>query len=143
MKILLNELKEKTSLEFTYDFNHEIQNVLDILSIQPASIYIDVNVIEKEIILSLSVKVDMELACAKTLKPVSYHMEIEEEVIFGDSEHADFIITNEIEISDIIFGYIISEKPYTIYHPDAKEILFEKEKSQHPAFADLDKLLKK
>ena len=93
---------------------------MDILSIQPASIYIDVNVIEKEIILSLSVKVDMELACAKTLKPVFYHMEIEEEVIFGDSEHADFIITNEIEISDIIFGYIISEKPYTIYHPDAK-----------------------
>jgi uncharacterized protein len=37
----------------------------------------------------------------------------------------------------------LSEKPYTIYHPDADKTLFEKEKSPHPAFADLDKIVKK
>jgi len=102
-----------------------------------------ISYLEEEIIFDLTVNVDLELACSKTLKPVPYHMEITEKVVFGESEDADFIITNPIELSDIIFGYIISEKPFTIYHPDAKEILFEKEKSPHPAFADLDKLLKK
>lgn len=143
MKILLKELKEKTSLDFVYDFQNEIKNIEDILSIKPATIHIDVTIIEEEIILDLSIKVDMELACAKTLKPVFYHMEIQDEAILGSSEDADFILSQKIDISDIIFGYIISEKPYTIYHPDASELLFEEEKSPHPAFADLDMLLKK
>jgi len=143
MKIILHEIKEKASLDFTYDYQKEIDSIEDILSIKPAIIHVDVNFQDDTLILNIDVSVDMELACSKTLKPVQYHMDIKEEVIFGDHEEADFILTNEIELSDIIFGYIISEKPYTIYHPDAKELLFEKEKSPHPAFADLDKLLKK
>ncbi|MCD4826297.1 MAG: hypothetical protein K8Q99_00790 [Acholeplasmataceae bacterium] len=143
MKILLKELKEKTSLDFVYDFEHEIKEIDDILSIKPASIQIDVRHIEEEVILDFSVEVDMELACAKTLKPVSYHMDIHEEVIFGKDDDADFMLSEYIELTDIIFGYIISEKPYTIYHPDAKKISFEKEKTSHPAFAELDTLLKK
>jgi DUF177 domain-containing protein len=143
MKILLKELKEKTSLDFTYDFQNEIKEINDILSIKPASIEIDVNIIEEEVVLDVNIEVDMVLACAKTLKPVDYHMDIKEEVIFGKDEDADFMLTEYIELSDIIFGYIISEKPYTIYHPDAKKISFEAEKSPHPAFAELDTLLKK
>lgn len=143
MKILLHEIKEKASLDFTYDYQKEIEAIDDILSIKPAKIHMDIDDQEDTLILNIDVNVDMELACSKTLKPVEYHMDIKEEVIFGDQEDADFILTNEIDLSDIIFGYIISEKPYTIYHPDAKELLFEEEKSPHPAFADLDKLLKK
>ena len=143
MKILLKELREKTSLDFVYDFQSEIIDINDILSIKPATIHIDVSVIEEEVILDLSVKVDMELACAKTLKPVFYSMDIKEEAILGKDQDADFLLTPKIDISDIVFGYILSEKPYTIYHPDAKELLFEDEKSPHPAFADLDMLLKK
>ena len=143
MKILLKELKEKTSLEFVYDFKNEIKEIDDILSIKPASIKIDVTIIEKEVVLDFKLVVDMELACAKTLKPVAYHMDIEEEIIFGNDEDADFMLSEYIELSDILFGYIISEKPYTIYHPDAQETFFEKEKSPHPAFAELDKLFKK
>jgi uncharacterized protein len=143
MKIILHEIKEKASLDFTYDYHKEIEHIEDILSIKPANIHVDINFDDDSLILDFNVKVDMELACSKTLKPIPYHMDISENVIFGNQEDADFILTNEIELSDIIFGYIISEKPYTIYHPDAKELLFEEEKSPHPAFADLDKLLKK
>lgn len=143
MKIFLHELKEKTSLDLTYDYQKEIEDIPDILSIKPATIHIDITHHDQTIFLDMSLNVDMELACSKTMEPVSYHMDIREEIVLGDDEDADFILSDEFELSDIIFGYIISEKPYTIYHPDAKEILFEKEKSPHPAFADLDKLLKK
>ncbi len=143
MRIFLHELKEKTSLDLTYDYQKEIEDIEDILSIKPAQIHIDIKHQEDIIILDMKLSVDMELACSKTLKPVPYHMDITEEIVLGDDEDADFILSDDFVLSDIIFGYIISEKPYTIYHPDAKEILFEKEKSPHPAFADLDKLLKK
>jgi uncharacterized protein len=143
MKILLHEIKEKASLDFIYDYHKEIEHIEDILSIKPAIIHVDIRFEDDSLILNFNVNVDMEFACSKTLKPVPYHMDINETVIFGEQEDADYVMTNEIELSDIIFGYIISEKPYTIYHPDAKELLFEEEKSPHPAFADLDKLLKK
>jgi|SRR5690554_181036 len=143
MSIFLHELKEKTSLDLTYDYQKEIKDISDILSIKPATIHIDISHHDKTMILDMTLHVDMELACSKTMKPVPYHMDIKEEIVLGDDEDADFVLSDDFELSDIIFGYIISEKPYTIYHPDAKEILFEKEKSPHPAFADLDKLLKK
>lgn len=143
MKILLHEIKDKASLDFTYDYHKEIEPMEDILSIKPAIIHVDIRFKDNSLILNFNMNVDMVLACSKTLKPVPYHMDINENIIFGEQEDADYVLTNEIEVSDIIFGYIISEKPYTIYHPDAKELLFEEEKSPHPAFADLDKLLKK
>ncbi len=143
MRIFLHELKEKTSLDFTYDYQEAIQSIVDMISIEPAKIHIDIKDHDNGYVLKMTLNVDMKLACSKTMKPVDYHMEVKEDVILGDGDEADFSLTDPIELSDIIFGYIISEKPYTIYHPDAKEILFEKEKSPHPAFADLDKLLKK
>ncbi len=143
MRIFLHDLKEKTSLDFTYDYQEAIQSIVDMISIEPAKIHIDIKDHDNGYVLKMTLNVDMKLACSKTMKPVDYHMEVKEDVILGDGDEADFSLTDPIELSDIIFGYIISEKPYTIYHPDAKEILFEKEKSPHPAFADLDKLLKK
>ena len=143
MRIFLHDLKEKTSLDFTYDYQEAIQSIVDMISIEPAKIHIDIKDHDNGYVLKMTLNVDMKLACSKTMKPVDYHMEIKEDVILGDGDEADFSLTDPIELSDIVFGYIISEKPYTIYHPDAKEILFEKEKSPHPAFADLDKLLKK
>ncbi len=143
MKFALHELRDKTSLDLTYDFTKEIEDVSDMLTIEPAHILCDLRFVSGELLMNLTVEVNMELACAKTLKPVSYHMSFSDEIIFGDSNDADYPLSDPLELTDIIFGYIVSEKPYTIYHPDAKDILFEKEKSPHPAFADLDKIVKK
>lgn len=143
MKIALHELKEKTSIELTYDYSKEIENTVDILAIKPASIICELKFVSGELFMNVSVKVDMDLACSKTLKPVFYHMDFDAEIIFGSSLEADYPLEDPLELTDIIFGYILSEKPYTIYHPDANDILFEKEKSPHPAFADLDKIVKK
>ncbi len=143
MKIALHELKEKTSIELTYDYSNEIENIVDILAIKPALITCELNFVSGELFMNISVQVDMDLACSKTLKPVPYSMDFDAEIIFGTSLEADYPLEDPLELTDIIFGYILSEKPFTIYHPDANDILFEKEKSPHPAFAELDKIVKK
>ncbi|MBU1141890.1 MAG: hypothetical protein KKG64_05130 [Firmicutes bacterium] len=143
MKFSLHELKEKTSIELTYDYSKEIESIVDILSIQPAQIVCNFDFVSGELLMDVTVDVKMELACSKTLKPVPYEMNFNEKIIFGNTYEADYPLTNPLELTEIIFGYILSEKPYTIYHPDAKDTLFEKEKSPHPAFVDLDKIVKK
>ncbi|MBN2268115.1 MAG: hypothetical protein V3569_00820 [Acholeplasmataceae bacterium] len=143
MKISIHELKDVTSIEFKADYSKQIESIVDFISIQPALIKGTLRMIDHELVCDVHVDVETVLACSKTLKPVNYSMNFDAEIIFGDSEDADYPLTETIDLSDIIFGYIISEKPYTIYHPDAIDTSFEKEKSPHPAFADLDKLLKK
>lgn len=139
MKMSLHELKEKTTLDFEFDFTSSLTSVPDMLSIQPAKIHLDWSWVQDHLMMTLNLTCQMELACAKTLKPVPYAMDLNTEIIFGDIDDADYPLEDPIYISDIIFGYIVTEKPYTIYHPDAEKTTFEKEKSPHPAFADLDK----
>jgi uncharacterized metal-binding protein YceD (DUF177 family) len=143
MLLKLSDLKEKTSLKFVQDYQDQIANEVDILSIDPAHIQCEILSKTDELLITVHVDVQMELACSKTLKPVPYHMQFDADIVFGSSEDAEYPITDPIELSDIIFGYILSEKPYTIYHPDAEKTSFDKEKSPHPAFADLDKIVKK
>ena len=143
MKFSIHELKEKASIDFIYDYRKEISNIVDILSIEPTKIEANFRYERDELFMQVKVDCHMCLACSKTLKPVKYHMQFEDSLIFGSSQEADFPLTDSIELSDIIFGLMISEKPYTIYHPDAKDITYEKEDSPHPAFAELDKTYKK
>jgi len=143
MKISLESLKDKTSLTFTYDFQDYIKNVEDILEIEPAKIHLKLQHEEAQLSVVLTVDVKMTLACAKTFLPVPYHLQFTEDVIFGSNNDVDYALSDDLDLADIIFGYIMSEKPYVVYHPDAKELLFEKEKSPHPAFAELTEYLKK
>ena len=143
MKISIHELKDVTSIEFEVDYTNQIKPIVDFISIEPAHIKGTIRMLDKELICDIHIDVKTVLACSKTLKPVDYHMSFDAEIIFGDSEDADYPMAETIDLEEIIFGYIISEKPFTIYHPDAIETTFEKVKSPHPAFADLDKLLKK
>jgi len=143
MLFKLYDIKDKTSIEFNWDYKNKITQYDDILEIEPAHVKIDLTHEVQKIIMHVMIDVKMTLACSKTLKPVPYRMQFQDEMVFSKDESADFPLTDPIEISDILFGSIVSQKPYTIYHPDAKKVLFEKEKSPHPAFADLDKILKK
>jgi len=143
MKFSIHALKETPVLNFTYDYSHHLKQVPDMLTIEPATITCKLQWIEDELVIDVHLDVNMELACAKTLKPVPYAMHMDAEIMFGSSEACDFPLTDPLELPDILFGYIVSEKPYTIYHPDAEKTSFEEERSAHPAFADLDKTYKK
>lgn len=143
MKLLVHDLENTPSIDFVYDYQNEIKNIDDIIGIKPAKFHLDAYLNEDELILSVSCDVELTMACAKTLKPVEQHLVFSESIVFSNEDDADFLLTDEIEISDIMFGYIIAEKPLVVYHPDAQDVSFEKKKSPHPAFADLDKLFKK
>lgn len=143
MKFSIHELKEKTSIHLSYDYSEQIKEIVDIISIDPAKITANVMYQQGELTLDTHVEVPMVLACSKTLKPVNYQLVFDANIVFSNDEDADFPLEDPIELTDIIFGYIVSEKPYTIYHPDAKDTSFEPERSPHPAFADLDKIVKK
>ncbi|MDY0295122.1 MAG: hypothetical protein RBQ71_04870 [Acholeplasmataceae bacterium] len=143
MTFSIHELKELTTLEFTYDFSNHLKHIPDMLSIEPANITSNITWLDHELIMDVHIDVNMMLACSITMKPVPYEMHMDAEIIFGDTEDCDYLLTDPIELTDILFGYIVSEKPFTIYHPDADKTSFEKERSPHPAFADLDKTFKK
>src|SRR5690554_4574164 len=101
MRIFLHDLKEKTSLDFTYDYQEAIQSIVDMISIEPAKIHIDIKDHDNGYVLKMTLNVDMKLACSKTMKPVDYHMEVKEDVILDDGDEADFSLTDPIELSDI------------------------------------------
>ena len=142
MKITLKDLQQLSSISDTYDYHHEIEHIADILDIKPAKIYAQITWGDDDLVLDVTIDVMLTLACAKTLKPVDYPLHVNEKIIFGNHEDADFILEDPLPLKDIIFGYVMSEKPLVIYHPDAQKLTFEKQKSPHPAFADLDKFLK-
>lgn len=143
MKILVNDLKTNPSMDLVCDFQNEIKNIDDIININPASIHVDAFFNEDELILSITGQISMVLACAKTLKPIPYQIDLNASIVFGQDEDADYVLTDKIDLHALIFGEMIAEKPIAVYHPDASDVSFEKEKSPHPAFADLDKLFKK
>lgn len=94
--------------------------------------------------ITVNVKVDAVLACALTLKPVNYPLEFDAEIIFGNKPEADYILEGHvIDLDSVIFAYILSEKPYSVYAEDVDQTLFEKKKEVHPAFSGLEDLLKK
>lgn len=143
MKLLLKELHDKPSITRTYDYHDAIENVPDLIDIKPAQVKADIFFHDDTLTMDVVIDVDLVLACAKTLKPVDYHLHANESIVFGNVEDADFILEDEIPFSDIIFGYILSEKPLVVYHPDAHNMAFKEKKSPHPAFAELDQFLKK
>eukprot|EP01156_Anaeramoeba_ignava_P021859 Anaeramoba_ignava/c19853_g1_i1.p3 GENE.c19853_g1_i1~~c19853_g1_i1.p3 ORF type:complete len:144 (+),score=17.91 c19853_g1_i1:2853-3284(+) len=143
MKLALKELHDKPSITRTYDYHDAIENVSDIIDIKPAHVNADIAFLNDQLTMDVKLDVELTLACAKTLKPVVYHMKANEKIVFGNDEDADFILEDPLPFQDIIFGYILSEKPLVVYHPDAQKLEFKRKKSPHPAFADLEQFLKK
>ncbi len=142
MKYLLHDLKETTSIDVTCDYRQYIGHVDDMLDIEPARIQGDLVPSDGRITAHLTVDVRLVLACAKTLKPVPHDLHFTAEIVFGDDLDVDYRLEDPLDLTDVIFGYIVSEKPYNVYHPDAKDVSFDQEKKPHPAFADLEKFIK-
>jgi uncharacterized protein len=100
----------------------------DILSIEPATISYHITKVKDMFQLHIKGQIHMVLACSKTLKPVPFDVDLDDDILFGDSLDADFIIEPTIDLEALIHGVIISLKPVVIYHPDADGVTFEEEK---------------
>lgn len=139
MKIYPNHLKETKIIQETIDFTTHIQTQSDLLDIAPTHVTGTIDFEDPYIVGKFNIQTVLVMACAKTLKPVDVPLDFDIELVFGSGDDAEYPITHPLDFTDIIFGQILSEKPYTVYHPDAKDISFEEKKAPHPAFQDLDK----
>lgn len=86
--------------------------------------------------IDLNIKADLTLASTRTLEPVEYLLKFPLNLIMGEHKEADFVLENKIDLSEIIFGHIILEKPQSIYN-DEEEVYVDKSKKVNPFFEDL------
>lgn len=121
------------------NFNHKIKDRNDIIEIKDSNIIGVAKWQDKNLLIDLNIDVELTLASTRTLKPIKHQLKFPLNLIFGEHEEADFVLTNEIELDEIIFGHIILEKPLSIYNED-EELLVKNEKTVHPAFEKLKDL---
>ncbi|MFP4177503.1 MAG: YceD family protein [Acholeplasmataceae bacterium] len=140
MKWLLQDLSDRKDFDCTVDYRSYIAAIADMLDIKPARVAGGLQVEGDRVIADITVDVHLTLGCSKTLRPVEYPMHFTARIVFGTDEKADYLLEDPLDLEPIVFGYIVSEKPYTIYHPDADVADVDDAKQSHPAFADLDQL---
>jgi len=134
MKWTLFELEKLNQIDET--IHH------DLLEINNIKVTGTVEHLPIEVKFSLNIKADLLMTCAYSLKEMIVPVDFELELLFGDTLDSDYELTNPLDLNDIILGNILVEKPFRIIHPDAKDTKFEAEKEAHPAFAELEDLLK-
>lgn len=143
MKIDVNLIKGVQHIEQELDLKEFINSENDILDIKSTNLVAKIKPTKDKMILNGHVDTEIVMPCAKTLKPVNVPLSFEIEALFSSEEDADYPLTSEIDVAEIVYSYIVMEKPYIVYHEDAKNISFEEPKDGHPAFSDLKDLYKK
>jgi uncharacterized protein len=128
MKKFLQPTLEPVKVTLTIDVSH----IEDVIEIKPFELTYEMKNRDSYIDVIFTAEVKLILACAKTLKPVPYDMNLDATIIFGNLDEADFELTKEIELDLLVLGEIMAEKPVAVYHPDAEKISFEKEKNPSP-----------
>lgn len=131
-------IKDKLNIDTSYDFNKFIKNNTDIIEFKDCHIIGTLRYeTNEEFHASLAVDCNMILASSRSLKPVDYNLKFNLELVFGNKEDADYILTKSIDLAEIIYGHILSEKPPTVYLEDEVEETIEEKKKINPAFEEL------
>ena len=128
MKIMMQPTKEPISV----DLKINVEHIEDVIDIPAFKLTYDIRQRDAYLDLSVSAHINMILACAKTLKPVNHSMALDTTIVFGDIDEADFEMTKDVELDQLVLGEIMAEKPVVVYHEDADKIRFEKEKNPSP-----------
>lgn len=138
MKINTGLINERLIINKTYNYSDKIIDRNDIIDIKPCHVtgvleFIDNATLEA----NLAINCNMTLASSRSLKPVDYELGFNIHLLFGDDKEADFVLSDEILLADIIYGHILSEKPPTIYLEDELEETIKEVKKVNPAFKEL------
>src|SRR5690625_88231 len=91
---------------------------------------------EDNLYVNLNIESELVLARTRTLETINYNLNVPLKLIFGEHKDADFVLEDKIDLSEIIFGHIILEKPQSIYYDD-EEVYIDKSKKVNPFFEDL------
>lgn len=132
MKWSVAQLKKLTvnpyQFSTEFDFSEEAKNVEDILNIGITLVEGTITRVDDDIFkCQYHLKVVLTLACALTLEPVEYLVDINQEDLIGyaNDENDDVIeITNNtIDLKNIVWDNILVNIPIRVVREDAYEIL--------------------
>lgn len=130
-------INESVELSHLIKENHDILDILETNVMGKLSLHNDILKFDGE------VSSKLVLTCAKTLKPVNYDLVFPLELRFSNDELGDYPLDAVIDFSEIIYANIVVEKPYVVYHEDSLNEVVEEKREVHPAFMDLEDLIKK
>lgn len=123
----LNKLAVKPyQFELSLDFSEYAERVEDIISIDEVKVTGVVTKIENDTFrFNYRIVAPLVLQCGLTLEPVDYVFEQEYEDIFSkeESDEVFYIEGNTIDFAEVVWSNIIIDKPLTVHHPNAYEIL--------------------
>ena len=142
MKWSLFELEKLNQIdEFVESFDFP-ETYSDLESITNIKVQGKITHLTEEIKMDLTITADAIKLCSYTLKEVFVPVNFNLELIFGGTSDSDYPLVNPLELDEIILGNILAELPYRVFHESADPKLFEPEPTTHPAFEELEELLK-
>ena len=123
----LNKLAVKPyQFELSLDFSEYAERVEEIISIDEVKVTGVVTKLENDTFwFNYRIVAPLVLQCGLTLEPVDYVFEQEYEDIFSkeESDEVFYIEGNTIDFAEVVWSNIIIDKPLTVHHPNAYEIL--------------------
>jgi len=118
MIINTKKLLEKTKINYSPDLNPFLDNPYEIIKFIETDVNGEINKIDKnKIVLELHIKSKLILASSFSLKEVPSELEFDISISFGNTKDDDFIYQDTINLDEIIFGEIYTEKPLQVIHP--------------------------
>jgi len=138
MKIETKLLESKTLIDSPIDLNYLINDAADIISLNDVNVKGTIYRRYDEVTFNLTVTLDVVQKCTYTLKPVTYPLTFDTEILFSnDLETYDYVPTDIIDLDEVIFAEILLHKEVNVYHESANPSDFEDPKETHPAFKSL------
>lgn len=132
MRISKQELLSKGHHQFTetikYDSSLFNANPL-IISLSDIKVQVDTEYISQLIIVKIKLIGEMVLHSTRTLKPVNYPLNINDQIIFTynedliDGDEVVLLNSDELDLDDVFYSLIISSIPLQVIAPDDEELI--------------------
>lgn len=124
IKWTVGQLKKKIYqnpyFDETVDLSGFISEDLDVISITPTRVEGSIDIVDEFFYFDLNIKTTLEVACARSLKPVQLEMDFDVLETFTDIEDDEYrqIDGLTIDLLPVIWSNVYLEKPMRVIHPD-------------------------
>jgi uncharacterized protein len=114
------ELNPTGKIEYDVELNKYLAKTIDVLAFNEVKACIDYKKNGQVLELVMKVNCNLDLMCDVTGLKVETKFDFIVELLFGSTLECDYPITSEIDLDELVFAYVISEKPFVVYHPSVK-----------------------
>lgn len=143
MKLIVKDMKQKTSINETLDLSKYVKESIDLISINDCRVKGFINKDFNTLTFLLNIKANIVQKCNITLLPVSYDLSFDTEIIYSDDlEIMDYYLPEYIILEELVYAEIILEKEPAVYHKDANLDEFTNKDKGHHAFKVLKEMVK-